>query len=127
LQGEQTVAWSSGTADQTIFIPFDASFGGQVGIGLTLYSSATCVTFNNTTCSSDTNFINTLTVLGVSVVDANGNVVPGATITADSGTNYNDITGDNVSPSAGTPEPSSVLMLGVSMLALAELVLKKSS
>jgi hypothetical protein len=69
------------------------------------------------------NYYDTAMVDSLLIVDANGNVIQGANIISASGTNYNTLVEP---PPVGTPEPSSLMMLGVGLLGLAGLTLKKS-
>jgi hypothetical protein len=70
-------------------------------------------------CTSTANFLDTARVTGYTIEDINGNPVSGASAVFASGTDYNHI------PTT-TSEPSSLAMLGIGMLALAGLTLKKS-
>jgi hypothetical protein len=111
---EQTIVLPNGTTDYSIDFGFSAGSGSQVPIEFILLTQVQCSNTNFTTCSASSNFINTAQVLGVSVTDLSGNVDSGATITADSGTNYNDISGSPVP----TPESSSLSLLGAGFLSL---------
>jgi hypothetical protein len=73
-------------------------------------------------CTAISDFLDPMSITGASVYDANGNLVSGASLISDSGFNPN----ASSPPPVGTPEPSSVMMLGVGLLGLAGLTLKKS-
>lgn len=109
----------NGTSTYTI------DYGYSDGSGLVqlfLESDVACQAGDTFSCGAISNFIDTLQVTGLSVLDANGNPVEGAIITADSGTDYNALTLAPVPAS----EPSSLMMLGVGLLGLAGVTLKKS-
>ena len=63
-------------------------------------------------CSAASNYQDTLQITKITVLDSNGNPVPGATVTAASGYNYNG--------TSETPEPASMwlLMAGCALLSL---------
>jgi hypothetical protein len=92
----------SGTSD----IPLSLSMLGQAGCSVGVNPD-----FGTVRCVAIVNFKDTLEVTGINVLDANGNLVAGADITAASGTNYN----AGVSP---VPEPSSVMLLASGFLML---------
>jgi hypothetical protein len=64
----------------------------QVGFGLLLSSAVTCGQSNDSTCNLTEDFLHTAVVTGITVLDASGNPVQGATLTSASGTNYNSTT-----------------------------------
>jgi hypothetical protein len=72
--------------------------------------------------SASANFLDTAIVDSLILVDANGNPISGADIITASGTNYNSLT----APTPGVPEPSSLMMLGVGLIGLLRLGLKRS-
>jgi len=74
-------------------------------------------------CTAISDFLDPTSITGASVFDSNGNLVSGATLVSDSGFNPN---AGSTTPPVGTPEPSSLLMLGVGLLGLAGLTLRKS-
>jgi PEP-CTERM motif len=63
----------------------------------------------NITCTSTADYLDPLSITGATVDDADGNLVSGATLVSESGFNPN---------SVPTPEPSSLLLLGIGMAAL---------
>jgi len=108
----------------TIDIGYGAALGGSVPIEFDLSSSATCGQSDFTSCLDSSNFLDTAIVANLSLFGPNGNLVPDAVFSAASGTNYNALV--ETTPPTETPEPSSLMMLGVGLLALAGLTLKKS-
>jgi hypothetical protein len=60
--------------------------------------------------SGISDFSNTMTLAGIEMLDANGNLVTGWTVSSASGTQYNQI--------LSTPEPAPAIALGVGVLAL---------
>jgi len=91
---------------------FPYSDPSEVPIGIELAGFVFC---NNagTPCISSVNFSDTLLVTGLYVEDANGNIVPGATITSSSGTNY-----DDINESIPVAEPSSWFLLAFAIVGL---------
>jgi hypothetical protein len=87
--------------------------GGEGGLQLILEAGAICGTLGNpaepgtTTCATTSDFIDTARVTGYSVEDAQGNPVNDASVTFESGTDYNNIPGEPVSAT----EPSTILLL----------------
>jgi len=116
--------FAPGTPNQTIYP--DANFAVALGNGTTsnilvdvpvvdgtaelnyiLVAEADCEVGVN--CSASADFADTLAITGAEAYDANGNLIPNATIVSESGFNPN---------ATNTPEPSSVLLLGVGLLGL---------
>jgi len=62
-------------------------------------------------------YLDTAMVDSLLIVDANGNPIPGVNIVSDSGTDYNAIPPDN--PTTAAPEPSSLALLGTSLIVMA--------
>lgn len=90
-----------------VIVPYE--FGAaQVTIGLG--ASARCIVYGpSTDCNANVDFSQTARITGLQVLDTNGNVVTGATITTGSGTDYN---------ASAVPEPSSLLLLSSTTFAL---------
>jgi hypothetical protein len=63
-------------------------------------------------CSSQSFFFDTAQIASITVEDANGHVVPGATVTSLAGVNYS-------LPQTVTPEPSSLVLFGSGLLGFA--------
>jgi hypothetical protein len=105
----------NGTSTHTI------DFGYSDGSGLIqlfLESDVQCQAGDTFSCGAISNFLDTLQVTGLSVLDANGNLVTGATTTAESGTTYN-------SGSLAAPEPSSLVTMGTGLIGLLGLSSKR--
>ena len=104
-----------GTNDVNVWVPFSALGGvAEISTGLTLSTLIQCYAARNTTCAAYANFSNTAYVNGLSVLDASGNPVTGALVTAASGTDYN-----NIQTPAAVPEPSQIMVLSLGLLAMA--------
>lgn len=99
-------------------IPFVSSGGmSNVAVSFNLTTMAQCGAFATrdsfANCSSSANLSDTLIITGVSVVDAAGAIVPGATVSAGSRTDYNDL-----APVGAVPEPASLVLVGSGLFAL---------
>jgi len=93
----------------SIAIPFNAADGtAVVGVSFGLLTEAFCGAAVNTTCSAAADFSNTAMVTGVTVLDSKGQLVPSVGISAESGTNYDDV----INPAA-VPEPSTFTLVGL--------------
>lgn len=104
---EQSTGLSPGTNDISVWFPFTAVDGvAQVTDGLSLNTGIQCYAADNTSCSANVDFSDTAYVAGISVLDANGNPVSGAIVSAESGTDYS-----NIQVPAEVPEPSTRLTL----------------
>jgi hypothetical protein len=109
---EQGIGLSPGTNDINVWFPFAAVDGvAQVTNGLSLLTGIQCYVADNTSCSAYVNFSDTAYVAGLSVLDANGNPVSGAIVTAESGTDYN-----GIQVPAPVPEPSTLLLMSTAFL-----------
>src|SRR5262249_49900288 len=83
-----------------------------------LDTQASCGVFANTGGSEDCHALadlsDTAQVTGISVLDADGQLVTGAVISAASGTDYN-----NLMAPAAVPEPASLVLFGTGLVAVA--------
>ncbi|MGB8801393.1 MAG: PEP-CTERM sorting domain-containing protein [Candidatus Acidiferrales bacterium] len=95
-------------------VGFDGSVGGVAGAIVTGQGIGSA--------AASLNYYDTAMVDSLTIVDANGNTIQGAAVVSASGTDYNNLS----EPPVGTPEPSSLMMLGVGMLGLVGFSLKKS-
>jgi len=87
---------------------------GSVALNFTLLASAICSGLDP--CQSEADFFDPLTITGASAFDSNGSPVS-ATFVSESGFNPNATT--------PAPEPSSVILLGIGLVGLAVLGLRK--
>jgi hypothetical protein len=85
---------------------------GVVNYSEFLYLMVSCESSFTGDCQSLGNFTNTAMLGDAVVLDANGNIVTGATITSQSGCDY-------TQPLATTPEPATLGMVAISLTALA--------
>jgi hypothetical protein len=101
------------TASGTIWLPIVA---GSTSLSEALLASWNCTGsyYENGACTAGADFINSAMVGGAVVLDSNGNVVPGATVTSESGFNYN----DPIPSGAATPEPASLALFGSGLAGL---------
>ncbi len=85
---------------------------GVANLGLDLYSLVECnlETVGAATCSASSDFLDPLSITGATVYDANGNFVPGASVISAGGFNPNAI--------VATPEPSSLLLVGIGLFGI---------
>jgi hypothetical protein len=114
--GGDAISLSPGTTDITVLLPYAFVAGeDQIGVGMSFESMVTCYEADEDSCSAYADFSDTAIITGLSVLDASGNAVSGAVVAAASGTDYNDV---RPLP-AVVPEPSSVLLLAVPLLAVA--------
>lgn len=102
------VPLAPGATPLTVVVPFDTgnlvrSNVIELPVAMSLSAQASCTEADDDTCNAFADFSNTVFVTSVSVLGVNMNPVPGAIITAASGTNYDDI--------QVAPEPSSFGML----------------
>lgn len=107
----------NGPSTVQIVTPVNA---GTADFSLDLTASAECPPVNLLTffaCSATADYLDPVTITGAAVYDANGNLVPNATLLSQSG----------YSPPVATPEPSSFLLLGTGLLALVGFTLKKTA
>lgn len=112
--GEQIFALANGTNSLNIPFVFQSSDGtASFGVEFTLTSAGGCSTLGtfgvSLTCTAVANFFDTAAVTGVTVLDANGNPISGATITTASGVNYNNVT---------VPEPGTLTLLSSALFGL---------
>lgn len=98
----------NGSTDFQIEVPYDDA-AASFFVELQSFASCQAETTMSGTCSAASNYLDTLQITGASVLDSNDAVVPGASISDDSGFNPN---------AATTPEPSSLLLLSGGLLAL---------
>jgi hypothetical protein len=92
----------------------------QVGNGITQLVfqfdfGAACAggpSYTGPACTSSVDFLDPISITGASVFDANGNLVPGASLLSQSGFNPNAVT------PVPTPEPSGVVLLVTGLLVL---------
>ncbi|HLI29503.1 MAG TPA: PEP-CTERM sorting domain-containing protein [Terriglobia bacterium] len=95
--------------------------GGSAHFSFNLIAAAVCPAFSlsqllsGDTCTATSDFLDPVTITGASVYDATGKLIPDATIISQSG----------YSPPAPTPEPSSILLLGVGLLGVGGVVQRK--
>lgn len=88
-----------------VWFYIDLTVDGDCSVGATGEDTAIC--------AADSNFQDTLRVTGLEALDSSGNPIPGATLVAASGYNYNG--------PAGVPEPATLVLLATA-LALGALV-----
>ena len=98
--------FASGTVDVAIS-------NGFASIFQELFGHANCSSGQGQSCTESVNFLNTALIGGAVVLDSNGNVVQGATITSGSGHDYT----QPLTPAA-VPEPASWLLLATVLAAV---------
>ncbi len=101
---------AGGSSTCTFSLPIVPSDTVGIAASLNLNGFATILPDNVGTNTMQADFTHTAIVTGLMVLDANGNPIPGVSVLAASGTNYN-----NLSP---TPEPETLVLLGSSVLGL---------
>jgi hypothetical protein len=104
VQGGSLATLSGSTENLVIDTPI---VNGQAELFLELDTAAVC---NNPECIAFADFIHTVAITGAEEFDANGNVIPNATIVSESGFNPNATT--------NVPEPASVAMLAFGLVAI---------
>ena len=92
-----------GTGSSTITIT-SPIVNGSTQLQFSLFTDATAVC-PNTFCMSEADFLDPTSITSASVDDANGQLVPDASLISQSGFNPNAVN------TASTPEPSSIIML----------------
>lgn len=108
-----TLYLPSGSSTVQITVPVSA---GSATFSFGLAASAVCPPTGlrqNISCSAIIDYLDPVTITDAAVYDANGNLIPGATITSASG--YSPPMG------AATPEPSPLFLLAPGLLAVATL------
>lgn len=99
------VTLPNGQQTWTITLPYT---NGHASLSIRMHSQAGCLATNDTNCNGFSNFYNTFGITGMKIKDSNGTVVPNATYTAQSGTDYNHI--------PAVAEPASVVLLAFGLL-----------
>lgn len=105
---------STGAPSGPILIDVPVS-DGIVDLSLILTADAECQELSaldvaeGASCSAIADYLDPLTITGVSIYDSNGNLVPDATLVSQSGFSLT---------SAATPEPSSIILLATGVLLL---------
>jgi len=109
--GSTTVILPNGGTDIEVSSTIE---DGVANLGLDLYSLVECNlnTVGSNMCSASSDFLDPLSITGATVYDANGNFVPGASVVSASGFNPNAV------GAVATPEPSSLLLLGIGLFAI---------
>ncbi|MGF7183716.1 PEP-CTERM sorting domain-containing protein [Tunturiibacter psychrotolerans] len=102
-------------------MPYVLSADDTTIFGTEFESANQCETDGSATCSAQSLFFNTATIDSITVENANGSPVSGATVTSLAGIDY------NASPVGSTPEPSSILLLGTGVISIAALIRRRLS
>jgi hypothetical protein len=90
-----------------VLIPFsENTFNVKIGLN----SSVSC----HLACSATSDFLNTAVVGGARILDSSMNEIPGATLTAESGFDYQ----SQSTPTSDVPEPATVFLTGAALAVL---------
>lgn len=112
--------WYLPSGQSTVQISTPVTAGNSV-FAFNLTAAGACAAFTSVevaagdSCSANFDFLDPTTITGAAVYDANGNLIPGATVVSQSG----------YSPPINTSEPSSLLLLGFGLLGLGAVTLRR--
>jgi hypothetical protein len=101
--------------DKYVYVPLSAYLAGGTYTTLDqrLDGSFSCFYATTIPCEAQASFYDSALIGNAAVVDANGNIVPGATIVSSSGFDYTQPLKENT-----VPEPSSISLLGIGLAAV---------
>jgi hypothetical protein len=106
---DSTILYSAAAQMVSATETVNASYSGSVfNLILALNTTADCTNGGTIACSAVADFSDTSRILGVEVLDSNGNIVPGATLTSSTGFVYPEV--------SSVPEPSSLILLSTALL-----------